>query len=265
MWRGAEFELPRNGWLPGRNASREETRLGHQNRGCVFVLLAETIDCPGGGFLFHNSPSHISSFPPSTPSPTTSLHPLPPSFPVFTLFHVACPCTEYIPLVAATKCPPRCSPRLDVPAQRIVRARGGRDLLRALQYPLQLLNGSQSFRNVPNYPASCQNSRILPERSTILSSNSMPRIYANLVLLYHTSAMPSPFAAPCAFLFYFLFRWSGHMRHAMLTYEDLPNHIGYMIVRILARNCTPQAIYSPQLPISFPQIASRFIYPQHMF
>ena len=144
----------------------------------------------------------FSTFPISIRDLPSTLNPFPSR--IYTVLYIACPCTEYIPLVAATKCPPRCFPRLDVPTQRIVRGRGGRNLLQALQRPPQLLNGSQSFRNVPNCLASCQSSRILPAKSIILSSNSMPRTYANLALLYHTSAMPSPFAAPCAFLVCFL-------------------------------------------------------------
>lgn len=140
--------------------------------------------------------------PPSLSSATTLRPPSHPS-PVFTNLHVTCPCTEYIPLVATTKCPQRCSLQLDVLTQLIFRTRGGLDQLQALPPPLQLLNASQSFKSAPNCPASCQSSRTLPARSIILSSNSMPQTYANLALLYHTSGMPSPFAAPCAFPFAF--------------------------------------------------------------
>jgi len=139
-------------------------------------------------------------FPPSPPSSATTLQPPCPPDPVLTRFHVTC---SHIPLVATTKCPLRCFLQVDVLAQLIVRARGVQDQSRPLHYPPQLLNGSQSFRSVPNFPAGYQSSQILPARSIILSSNSMPQIYANLVLLYHTSGMPSLFAAPCAFPFAF--------------------------------------------------------------
>lgn len=167
------------------------------------LLLAETIGCRGGGGSVPQQPKPHYMFPPSSPSSATTLQPPSPSSPVFTPFHVTCPCTEHIPLVAGTKCPLRYFLQVDVLAQLIVRVRGGLDQFQALHYPPQLLNGSQCFRSVPNFPANCQSSQILPARSIILSSNNMPRTYANLELLYHTSGMPSPFAAPCTFSFAF--------------------------------------------------------------
>jgi hypothetical protein len=151
--------------------------------------------------VFHYSPSHIQvihllrllHLHPQPPFNSSPLH-----FPYLHFYTSPIPCPDHIPLVFATKCLLQCFLQR-VLAQPIAGARGRLDRLRTPQCPLQLLNEFQSFRSVPNCPAGCQNSQIPPAKSIILSLNNMPRIYANLAPLYHTSGMPSPFVVPCAF------------------------------------------------------------------